>query len=153
MVDDTLSPDEHEMLRGLLDVVVPPSDDGRLPGAGELDLVDHVVRVSRQMPVLRPVLEYGLNTLAQLAGARRAGGWASLAPAERSALVEEFTRNDQFFLPAFLFLAYSGYYQHPRVVTALGLEARPPHPHGYVMPPDDLSLLERVRARGRLYRE
>lgn len=153
MIDGTLSPEESEMLRGLLDVVVPPSADGRLPGAGELDLVDHVVRVSRQMPMLRPVLDYGLTTLAELAGSRRAGGWASLSLAERTALLEEFTRSDQFFLPAFLFLAYSGYYQHPRVVTALGLEPRAPHPHGYAMPPDDLTLLERVRARGRLYRE
>jgi len=153
MIDGVLSPEETAMLRSLLDVVIPPSGDGRLPGAGELDLAAHVARLVQQMPMLRPVLDYGLGTLAQQAGACRPGGWAALSHEERTALLEEFTRSDQFFLPAFLFLVYSGYYQHPRVVAALGLEARPPHPQGYAMAPDDLSLLQRVRARGRLYRE
>ena len=53
---------------------------------------------------------------------------------------------DQFFLPAFLFLVYSTYYQHPRVVEALGLEARAPHPKGHVVEETDWTLLDPVRA-------
>jgi hypothetical protein len=48
---------------------------------------------------------------------------------------------------------YSGYYQHPRVVEALGLEARAPHPKGFSMEPDDWTILDPVRARGKMYRE
>jgi hypothetical protein len=48
---------------------------------------------------------------------------------------------------------YAGYYQHPRVMSALGLAPRPPHPLGYEMGADDLSLLDPVRRRAKMYRE
>lgn len=147
MTDDGLTPEEARLVTALLDTVIPPSEDGRLPGAGALGLVDHVVRTIRAMPLLRPVVEYGLGALAER------GFAAHLAPEARTALLAEFAASDQFFLPAFLVLAYSGYYQHPRVLAALGLEARPPHPKGYPMAPDDLALLEAVRQRGRRYRD
>jgi Gluconate 2-dehydrogenase subunit 3 len=145
--------EQEDMLHALLDEVIPPSADGRLPGAGGLDLIGHVVRTVRQMPMLAPVVQYGLSAIAELAGTRSADGWAGLSRAERSALLAEFAAGDQLFMPALLFLAYSGYYQHPRVVEALGLEARPPHPQGYAMEPFDTTLLDAVRRRGKIYRD
>jgi len=144
---------QEDILRALLDEVIPPSPDGRLPGAGALDLIGHVARTVRQTPMLAPVVEYGLSAIAELAGTRSPDGWAGLSRAERSALLAEFAAGDQFFMPALLFLAYSGYYQHPRVVEALGLEARPPHPKGYAMEAFDTTLLDAVRRRGKIYRD
>ena len=57
------------------------------------------------------------------------------------------------FLPSLTFHAYVAYYQDGRVALALGLEDRPPYPQGYDMPPNDLSLLDPVRERPKLYRE
>lgn len=57
-----------------------------------------------------------------------------------------------FVLPLMVHVC-AGYYQHARVVEALGLEARAPHPKGYEMEPNDLSLLDAVRRRPKLYRE
>ena len=144
---------DQQLLETLLDVVIPPSADGRLPGAGTLGLTDTIARTVRQMPMLRPVLDYGFGALAELATRRNAGGWAALTPAERADVFGEFTATDQFFLPAFLFLAYSSYYQARPVVEALGLEARAPHPKGYPMGEDDLTLLDAVRRRRKMYRE
>jgi hypothetical protein len=152
VTDAGFTADEEEILRTLLDVVLPASDDGRLPAGGALGLVEHVATTVRQTPMLRPVLEYGLGALADLATKRNPGGWAALSPRERAATFTEFAENDQFFRPAFLFLAYSGYYQHPRVLAALGLEARAPHPRGHAMAPDDWTVLEPVRTRGAMYR-
>jgi Gluconate 2-dehydrogenase subunit 3 len=144
---------EHErMLEALLDVVIPPSSDGQLPGAGALGLTEHVARTVRQTPMLGPLVEYGLSALADLAAARRAGGWPVLSMEERADVLREFTATDQFFLPAFMFLVYSGYYQHPRVVEVLGLEARAPHPEGYAMDAGDFTLLDAVRRRGPIHR-
>src|SRR5690349_15046277 len=95
----------------------------------------------RDMPMLRPVVEWGLGALADLARARNPAGWEALSRDEQATVVAEFTADDQLFLPAFLFLVYSAYYRHPRVVEALGLEARPPHPKGYTMAPDDWAVL------------
>ena len=155
MADDGsgLSTEHQRMLDTLLDVVVPPTADGRLPGAGALGLTAHVVRTVEETPMLGPVVTYGLSSLADLAATRNADGWAGLSPDERADILREFTATDQFFLPAFLFLAYSGYYQHPRVIAALGLEARAPHPVGYEMDAGDFSLLDAVRQRGPLHRE
>jgi hypothetical protein len=144
---------EHErMLEALLDVVIPPSSNGQLPGAGALGLAEHVARTVQQTPMLGPVVEYGLSALADLAAARRAGGWPVLSMEERADVLREFTATDQFFLPAFMFLVYSGYYQHPRVVEVLGLEARAPHPEGYAMDAGDFTLLDAVRRRGPIHR-
>ncbi|HYR95727.1 MAG TPA: gluconate 2-dehydrogenase subunit 3 family protein [Candidatus Binatus sp.] len=153
MTDDGFTADEERVLRTLLDDILPPSDDGRLPGAGTIGLAAHIVRTVRKTPMLRPVVEYGLGALADLAAKRSPGGWPALSKQERSAVLEDFTATDQFFLPAFLFLLYSGYYQHPRVVEALGLEARAPHPKGFAMEADDWTVLEPVRTRGKTYRD
>ena len=87
MADDgSAFPIEHErMLATLLDVVVPPSEDGRLPGAGALGLTDHVLRTVEQTPMLGPVVTYGLSALADLAVTRNRGGWDGLSPDERAA--------------------------------------------------------------------
>jgi gluconate 2-dehydrogenase subunit 3-like protein len=147
------SPAHARMLDTLLDVIIPPSGDGRLPGAGALGLAAHVMRAAQQTPMVGPVVEYGLSALADLAAARHADGWTALSMEERASVLREFTATDHFFLPAFLFLVYSGYYQHPRVVEALGLESRPPHPEGYEMEAGDFSLLDAVRRRGPLQRD
>ena len=52
-----------------------------------------------------------------------------------------------------LMLACVGYYSAEPVVAALKGNARPPHPLGYDLESDDLSLLDAVRARGKVYRE
>ena len=153
MTDDGFTADEERVLATLLDEIVPPSADGRLPGAGALDLTARIARTVEKTPMLRPVVEYGLGALAELAGKRNADGWTALSKDERAAVLRDFAATDQFFLPAFLFLVYSGYYQHPRIVEALGLEARAPHPKGYAMGPDDWTVLEPVRARRRMYRK
>jgi len=145
MDDFAFSADEERLLVGLLDAIVPASADGRLPGAGQLDLVEHIARTVRETPMLRPVVEYGMSALSELA-AKRADG-------DVRAVLEEFAAGDQFFMPAFLFLVYSTYYQNPRVLEALGLEARPPHPKGHEMEPIDLTLLDPVRRRDGMFRK
>src|SRR5262249_12112611 len=144
---------EEDILRAPPAEALPPPADGRLPGAGGLDLTGHIAHTVRRTPMLVPVVQYGLSAIAELAGTRSPDGWAGLSRAERSALLAEFAAGDQLFMPALLFLAYSGYYQHPRVVEALGLEARPPHPKGYAMDAFDTTLLDPVRRRGKLYRD
>ena len=43
--------------------------------------------------------------------------------------------------------------RHGSVVEGLGLEDRPPYPKGYEVEAGDLSLLDPVRARPKLYRD
>jgi hypothetical protein len=146
--------DDERMLTTLLDTILPPSADGRLPGAGSAALVRHVAATIERMPMLGTVVEYGLSEIAQRARQRNPVGWDALSADERTVLVREFTEENEFFLPGFLFLVYSGYYVDPAVVRTFGFEPRPPHPAGYPMEPEELeSLLEPVRRRGKIYRD
>jgi len=47
---------------------------------------------------------------------------------------------------------YMGYYGHPAVIAALGLDPTPVHPRGHRPEPLDLPDLTRVAARGPIYR-
>ena len=149
MTDDAiLSPDALRDLACVLDEIIPPSADGRLPGAGEAGVAEHVVRALGALPDLRTTVVDGLADLDRAARMRHDRRFATLARAERQALLAE-----QSFVFPLMLQTYVGYYQTPRVVEALGLPTRPPHPEGYAMEPNDLSLLDPVRRRPRLYRE
>lgn len=144
------SADEITALTALLDELVPPSPERGLPGAGELGLAHELVeRVPELLPMLRP----GLAALDEEARRRGAGSFAALARPERAAAIREREAQDAGFLPGLLYHGYARYYQHPRVLEALGLEARPPYPQGYAMEPTDPERLAAMRRRPPLYRE
>lgn len=136
-------------LDAVLDCVIPPSDDGRLPGAGALGLGAHVeAGFGDGVAGLLPAFA-ALDARAADLGL---AGFADLAPGMRMQVVAAYAAEDPGFLPGLVFHTYAGYYQNPVVQIALGLEGRPPHPKGYTMGADDPGLLDPVRARPALYR-
>ena len=142
------SEDAKRTLASVLDEIIPASDDGRFPGAGQIGLARYIDEALQKTPALRSMIAQGLADLDDLARSRNASSFAALSREDKLQLLNAWG----FVLPLTLH-AYIGYYQHPRVVEALGLEPRPPHPKGYHMEPNDLSLLDAVRRRPRLYRE
>ncbi len=150
MSERFLSPAAEQTLACVLDAIIPASDDGRLPAAGALGLA---APVSEKLGDAAPLVAQGLAAVEELAAARGASAFATLEPGDRAELLEEFAAKQPAFLPLLSFQTYTAYYQHPRVLEALGLESRPPYPGGYELEPGDLSLLDRVRGRPRLYRE
>lgn len=138
---------EHGLLSAVLDELVPARPDGRLPGAGTLGLAAAVDRSLRATPPLRAMVLEGLAELDAAARARDPQGFAGLSAVARVDVLQM----QGFVLPLTL-QVYAAYYAHPRVLEALGHEARPPHPHGHEMPPDDFALLDAVRGRRR-YRD
>ena len=145
---------EHERtLASILDAIIPPRDDGALPGAGTLGLAAHIAREVERAPELEFVVAPGIAAADALATERHGRHFADLAHGEQLEVLHALDGTHPAFVGTLVFHAYIGYYQHPRIRAALGLEARPPHPSGYAMAPNDLSLLDAVRARGRLYRD
>jgi hypothetical protein len=127
----------------VLDAIVPPSADGRMPGAGALGLAGAVEQLMARTPGALASLATSLDALA-------ATGFGALAPERRAEALDAF---DPALVPGLLFPTYTSYYQDPRVYAALGLEPRPPHPKGHTLEPGDLRGLEAVRRRGKIYRE
>ncbi len=156
MSEDTsgpgFSPDEERALASVLDEIIPPRSDGKLPGAGELGLARYIEQAVQQSLDLGRAIAQGLAALDDLAGLRGARDFAALSSQDRLEVLNEIATTEPGFLPGLIFHTYAGYYQDGRVMEALGLEPRPPHPEGYEMEPNDLTLLDPVRQRSRLYR-
>jgi hypothetical protein len=134
----------RDTLASLLDELLPPREDARLPGAGGLGLADAVDVASSASPQRSALVD----ELARLS----AEDFAALAKPEKRARLEALAKQSPALFQLLLRHAYGAYYTHPSVVAALGLPARPPFPEGYAVPPTDFSLLDPVRRRARMYR-
>ena len=141
---DSLSADQRSLLAILLDELVPPSEDGRFPGAGALGLAAGLEEAAARTPRLRRTLGEALGTLA-------AWDFAALPRPERVLRLQALAEQAPAGLRTLLVHVYRDYYQHPRVVEALGLEPRPPFPKGFEVAPTDLTLLDPVRRRRKMY--
>lgn len=145
--------DQQRVLAHVLDDLVPASADGRLPAAGALGVGAYLDRSLAALPELKAMIAEGLTALGALARRRDPRGLDGLAAAARTAVLAEHAGSEHSFPPILILHAFAGYYQDPRVLALLGLPPRAPHPQGYEMGADDLSLLEPVRRRGKVYRE
>jgi len=144
---------DARLLALVLDEVIPPTADGRLPGAGTLGAGAIVQQAASGTPGLEPLLTQGLAALQDIARRSDAGGFAALSRRARIEALQELERANPALLPTLLTFACVAYYSNEQVLIALNGDARPPHPKGYAMEDDDLSLLDPVRARGKIYRE
>ena len=146
------STDEYRVLTSVLDAIIPPSADGRLPGAGAIGLASAIAGTLQHTPDLPPVFSAGLAAIEARARAQAGSGFAALTADAQAEVLQAIAAEEQGFFALLLFHTYAAYYQDVRVQQALGLEPRPPHPQGYDMRPPDLTLLDPVRQRGRRYR-
>lgn len=140
-------------LAHVLDDIIPASPDRGLPAAGALGVAAYVEQSLGAMPGLKAMVADSLTALDALARARHPGGLDAMRPEDRAAVLLEHAGSEHSFPPILILHAFAGYYQDARILALLGMPPRPPHPEGYDMGPDDLSLLDPVRQRGRRYRE
>ena len=137
-----LSDPQTRTLVNVLDTIIPASRQRGMPAAGQIGVAEHVLQATD----LLPVVAAGLSALID-------AGFDDLDPPQRVGALNELAGSQPGFLPLLLFQTYQGYYQNAATLEALGLPPRPPHPLGYEIEENDLSLLEPVRAREKLYRE
>ena len=139
--DQPLTSEQAELLSSLLNVIIPPSDDGVMPGAGELDLVSYL---REQTPEV-------VATIRQ-ASSFFEFDFPSKSATERHKLVVEFSVTEPEMFNTLLFQSYACYYQNDRVLTGLGLAAGPPFPRGNSVDSGDLTTLDKVVQNAKGYR-
>jgi hypothetical protein len=139
-----------ETLDAVLNLIVPPSADGRMPGAAEVGVPAYLYAEAADA---LSELRQELDELERRAYARFTRGFAALQPGERNALVGELRAQTPAFMNRLAMETIACYYQHDLVLAGLGMEARSPYPKGYEVVQGDLSLLDPVRARGKIYRD
>ncbi|MEO1493380.1 MAG: hypothetical protein AAFV19_14595 [Pseudomonadota bacterium] len=137
----TLTEAEQQILRAVLDTVVPASADGRMPSAAELDFSAYLAEQAAAFAASLPEFLAALPS-----------DFASLGVAARSAALEEVAAADPASFDQLIFRVYDCYYQNDAVRLLIGGEPGPPFPRGNTIPQGDLSSLDAVIARSPGYR-
>lgn len=144
------SPDQRSALNALLNLMIPASQDGKMPAAASLGLFNDLHTMAQ---AVRAQFEHGLNWLNAQAMSDHTRAFAELSCAEATALVDAQRHKDPAFIGAFTLHATGRYLQDDQVMTALGLEPRPHWPRGHEVAEGDWELLDPVRQRGAIWRK
>ena len=140
--DHPLTPSQQQTLSALLDTLLPASDDGNVPSAGELDLIGYLNENAEDfIPVLVEIVS------------RFDDEFFSLPLSDRYAVLEAFSEAQAGLFEGLLLHTYTCYYQDDRVLEGIGLAPGPPFPRGNTLEAGDLSLLDPVAQRSRTYRK
>ena len=147
---EPLTPLQRANLDIVLNMIVPPGAEGRMPGAAEVGVPAYLYA---EAPDALPELCRELDELERRSRERFARCFVELEKIERTSLIEAMRAREPSFMSRLAHELLACYYQHDRVLEGLGLEARPPFPKGYQVVQGDLALLAPVRARGKMYRD
>ena len=143
---DDFSDLERETLRCVLRHMIPASAELGVPGADDpLIFADILRSIQRD----RWRVGEALRVIDALCG----GGLAGLADSDQEKCLSEFRTRHPDLSGILESAAARCYYRDDRVMASIGMEARPPFPLGYEVDQGDWSLLDPVRARGRIYRD
>jgi len=127
-------------LRTLAAMIVPASDEYKVPGADDPAIqADMLATLGRDTALVTQALDH----LARLAGQPL----AELDPARRDAVATEFRATGGAAAATLVRVVLQCYYRDDRVLRSLGLELRAPFPKGYTLNEGDWALLDPVRVR------
>jgi hypothetical protein len=137
---NSLSQRQRDDLRTLAGMIVPASDEYKVPGADDPAVqVDILKTLGRDAAAISAALDH----LAQLAGKPL----ADLDAARRDEVANAFRAGGGGAAATLVRVVLQCYYRDDRVLRSLGLELRAPFPQGYVLEQGNWSLLDPVKAR------
>lgn len=126
--------------------MIPPSAEHGVPGADdEAIFADIAASLDRDADSVRQ----SMRQLDALAG----GAFADRPAHDRPAILREFRAQHPASATVLANVVVRCYYRDDRVMRSLGMEVRPPFPAGFLVESGDWSLLDPVRARGKIYRD
>lgn len=141
--------EDLEFMKALLNIVIPQSVSGDLPGAGTLDLSPVVAAAVQADPLLSAFVEAGAQAIREAALSQHPEGLQGMTLETGTKLVEAQLAAHPLLIMGLSRHLYPAYYQHPRVLAGIGERPRPPFPEGYEIEATDPELLEKLQARRR----
>ncbi len=144
--DPTLTDAEKRTLAAMCARMIPASAEYKVPGAD-----DPLIQADIAKSIARDATSVH-NTLAlleSLAG----GDFAALPEGKQDEICATLREKGGMDLTLTTRIVLQCYYRDDRVMISLGMEPRPPFPKGHVLPQGDWSLLDPVRARGKIWRD
>ena len=144
---ERFNPALRKTLSALLDTMIPASEAFAAPSAGSDKIMQDVL--SSMTGDAADAIEKVLNGLNERANAR----FEDVSADERWELFEELQHSDPGGVRTLGGLLLQCYYRNDQALESIGLPARAPYPLGHEVEQGDLSLLDPVRARGKVYRD
>ena len=139
MSEPTLTQRQRDDLRTIAAMIVPASDEYKVPGADDAAVQADILKTLGRDAA--PVVA-ALDHLARLAGKPL----TELDAAARDAVATEFRATGGGAAATLVRVVLQCYYRDDRVLRSLGLEQRAPFPLGYTLEQGDWSLLDPVKA-------
>ncbi len=140
--DDPLTPAERKTLQAVQDTLVPASDDGRMPSAGELDAGAWIAEKDPDFLASTRTFLAALDD-----------GFAGLDYEARHEALAQLSESMPDVFNQLLMHVYAIYYQDDGTLIGLGLRGGPLFPAGHTVEAGDLSLLDPVIAGRHRYRD
>lgn len=148
ILSENLNIEQERTLISLLNLIIPPSEDDKMPGAADVDFSTYI----RNENLLSWIRD-GLFSIVDESHNKFGREFSELSGSEQTQLIDSLKRRLFRFFSHLTTEIIKCYYQNNQVLKAIGLEARPPFPLGYQIAEGDLSLLEPVYKRGKIYRD
>ena len=146
---NSLSTGRWDALRAIADVIIPPSAEYGIPGAGDEAICKNIL-LDGQKRMDKIVL--ALDTLEEMAHDTHASTFTDLSHVQREAVALSFQNEHADAANMLQLLATQCYYRDDRVLLSLGMETRAPFPEGYEVAEGDWSVLDPVRRRPAFHR-
>jgi hypothetical protein len=144
--DPNLSDQEKRTLAAMCARMIPASAEYKVPGADDpLIQADIAKSLGRDATAVHDTLAL----LDRIAG----GDFAALPVAKQDEACATLRAEGGMNLTLTTRIVLQCYYRDDRVMISLGMEPRAPFPKGHVLPQGDWSLLDPVRARGKIWRD
>ena len=143
-----LNKEQIETLNTLLNLIIPPSEDGKMPGAADIGFLAYIDNNN-----ILSWTQEGLFNIVEESHNKYGKEFSELKNSNQMRLIDSLKPKFSKFFNCLTTEVIQCYYQHEDVLEAIGLEARPPFPKGHILEEGDLTLLEAVYLRGKIYRD
>lgn len=148
LLSENLNKEQKKTLNTLLNLIIPPSNDGKMPSAADVGFFDYLDS-NKQMPWLQE----GLQKIVVESHNKYGKEFSALNGSEQTQLIDDLKRNFLQFFNRLTIQIIQCYYQNDDVLKAIGIKTHPPFPNGHLLEEGDLTLLEAVYLRGKIYRD
>ncbi|HEU0021269.1 MAG TPA: gluconate 2-dehydrogenase subunit 3 family protein [Dehalococcoidia bacterium] len=129
---------QQALLTAALNRIIPA--EGKMPGAGDLGIVEFVEKVVVTDPKLRRLVNDGLAQIAIAASVQSGQEFPELGKDVQTAVLKELQAQQPDFFDFLLRQCYNGYYTNPQIQELVGYQLPAPGEYEYKL--FDESLLE-----------
>tara|TARA_X000000950_G_scaffold147330_2_gene181835 strand:- start:746 stop:1189 length:444 start_codon:yes stop_codon:yes gene_type:complete len=144
-----LNETNRAVLDAILDELIPPSEDGKIPGAGALGVADFLPTAQAYAPDPTGSVQTILDAVAD--------DFVALPRDEKVATLKRVEAAQGQDFETLVRLTYMGYYSRSDTRPYVGVGAHPIHPNGYPVDRESDAMMDEltapVRARGKAYRD